>query len=203
MAAPTLRSMPASIWPSSRGSAQAYPICGIDCGPRARQHGAVIARVEPRRFTVKDYHCMTDTHILTEADRVELIDGEIVPVTWISRRRAPCVAQFTRRLTQALGDRALVWPRNTIRLPSHSEPPARRRDPAASLGSLSPPPLARRRRPLAHRSRQRLVSVSGGTTPLNERGVVHRFHRSNALPAQTRAPGDFRAQRSTVSLFSQ
>jgi Uma2 family endonuclease len=84
----------------------------------------VIAKVEPsrRRFTMEEYHRMAHAGILTEADRVELIDGEIVQATSIGRRHAVCVAQLTRRLTQALGDRALVWSQTPIRLPRDSEP---------------------------------------------------------------------------------
>jgi Uma2 family endonuclease len=84
----------------------------------------VIAKVDPsrRRFTVEEYQRMAHAGILTEADRVELIDGEIVQATSIGRRHAACVAQLTRPLTQALGDRALVWPQNPVRLPRDSEP---------------------------------------------------------------------------------
>jgi len=84
----------------------------------------VITHVElsRRRFTVDEYHRMAHTGILTEADRVELIDGEIVQATSIGRRHAVCVAQLTRLLTQAVGDRALVWPQNPVRLPRDTEP---------------------------------------------------------------------------------
>jgi Uma2 family endonuclease len=65
---------------------------------------------------------MAHTGILTEADRVELIDGEIVQATSIGRRHAACVALLTRRLTEAVGDRALVWTQNAVRLPRDTEP---------------------------------------------------------------------------------
>lgn len=65
---------------------------------------------------------MAHVGILTEADRVELIDGEIIQATSIGRRHAACVAQVTRHLTDALGDRVLVWPQNPIRLPRDTEP---------------------------------------------------------------------------------
>ena len=64
---------------------------------------------------------MAHEGILTETDRVELIDGEIIQATSIGRRHSASVAQLTRRLTQALGERALVWPQNPVRLPPDTE----------------------------------------------------------------------------------
>jgi Uma2 family endonuclease len=75
-----------------------------------------------RRFTVEEYHLMVHAGILTEMDRVELIDGEIIQATSIGRRHAACVAQLTRHLTRALADRAVVWSRNPVRLPRDTEP---------------------------------------------------------------------------------
>ena len=84
----------------------------------------VLARIDlpRRRFTVEDYHRMVETGILTERDRVELIEGEIVEMTAIGRLHAACVAELNRRLDRAIGDRGLVWPQNPIRLPGNTEP---------------------------------------------------------------------------------
>lgn len=84
----------------------------------------VLARVElpRRRFTVEEYHRMAEAGILTEDDRVELIEGEIVQMTPIGQRHAATVARLTRRLVPAVADRALVWPQNPIRLPRDTEP---------------------------------------------------------------------------------
>ena len=53
---------------------------------------------------------MAEIGILTERDRVELIDGEIVEMTPIGHHHAACVHAVSALLTRALGDRALVWP---------------------------------------------------------------------------------------------
>ena len=48
-----------------------------------------------RRFTVEEYHEMVRAGILSEDDRLELIDGEIVEMTPIGRRHALCVYRIT------------------------------------------------------------------------------------------------------------
>ena len=45
-----------------------------------------------RRFTVDEYQHMAQAGILTEDDRVELLDGEIVEMTPIGFPHAACVA---------------------------------------------------------------------------------------------------------------
>ena len=84
----------------------------------------VLAKVElpRRRFTVEEYHRMAKAGILTEDDRVELIEGEIVQISPIGPRHTACVIVLNRRLILALGDRALVSPQNPIRLLLDTEP---------------------------------------------------------------------------------
>jgi hypothetical protein len=47
--------------------------------------------VATRRFTVDEYHRMMEAGILTEDDRVELLDGEIVLMSPIGNDHANCV----------------------------------------------------------------------------------------------------------------
>ena len=75
-----------------------------------------------RRFTVDEYLHMTRTGILTERDRVELLDGDIVEMTPIGRRHAACVAALLRVLLGEVGSRAMVWPQGPIRLSDRSQP---------------------------------------------------------------------------------
>ena len=75
-----------------------------------------------RRFTVDEYLHMAQAGILTEEDRVELLDGEIVEMTPIGFPHAGCVAALLRVLVTGVGMRAVVWPQQPIRLSERSLP---------------------------------------------------------------------------------
>ena len=79
-------------------------------------------RVVKRRFTVEEYHRMAQAGILTEDDRVELIEGEIIETAPIGSRHAACVNRLNRLFSQSVGDRAMISVQNPIRLGVHSEP---------------------------------------------------------------------------------
>jgi Uma2 family endonuclease len=80
---------------------------------------AVAAR---RRFTVDEYHRMAEAGILTEDDRVELIDGEVVQMSPIGARHAAAVKRCNRALSRAVGDRALVSVQDPVDLDPYNEP---------------------------------------------------------------------------------
>ena len=75
-----------------------------------------------RRFTADDYQRMGQVGILSEDDRVELIDGEVVAMTPIGPRHNACVTSATRALVRAAGDDALVQPQGSVRLDLYHEP---------------------------------------------------------------------------------
>jgi Uma2 family endonuclease len=75
-----------------------------------------------RRFTVDEYHRMAETGILTPDDRVELLDGQIVPMTPIGVRHAACVTALTNLLAPAMVGRGLLSPQNPVRLDRFGEP---------------------------------------------------------------------------------
>ena len=60
------------------------------------------------RFTVDEVHRMGEAGILSEDDRVELIDGEIVEMPPIGSRHATCVRRLDRWLQKLVGDDAVV-----------------------------------------------------------------------------------------------
>jgi Uma2 family endonuclease len=75
-----------------------------------------------RRFTVRDYHQMTEAGILTEDDRVELIDGEIIEMTPVGGRHVACVSRLARLLIRRLGNDAVVNIQSPVQLGEHEEP---------------------------------------------------------------------------------
>lgn len=75
-----------------------------------------------RRFSVEEYHRMTRAGILSEDDRVELIEGEIMEMAPIGSRHAACVDRLNRLFSQRAGEWAIVRVQNPIRLGEHSEP---------------------------------------------------------------------------------
>ena len=79
-------------------------------------------REERRRFTVEEYHRMADSGILTEDDRVELIDGEVIEMAPIGSAHAAHVRHLDRLLHERLEDQAIVSVQNPLRLGDRSEP---------------------------------------------------------------------------------
>ena len=73
-------------------------------------------------FTTTKYEEMVSVGILTEEDKVELINGEIVEMTPISSAHAAVVDRLTRMLVQGSGLYAIVRVQSPIRLDEHSEP---------------------------------------------------------------------------------
>ena len=75
-----------------------------------------------RRFTVTEYYAMADAGILTENDRVELLDGDIIHMTPIGDWHAASVNRFTDLLHTPLKGRVVYISQNPTRLDDVSEP---------------------------------------------------------------------------------
>src|SRR5215212_7511527 len=97
---------------------EALPPGGYD----SRRRPAMTLTPTKRRFTVHDYERMGQAGILTEDDRVELIDGVIIQMSPIGSRHAGTVARCSKRFEQRFGDVALVFVQSPVRLGEHDEP---------------------------------------------------------------------------------
>jgi Uma2 family endonuclease len=79
-------------------------------------------QVEKWVFTVDEYHRMSEAGILSEADRVELIEGEIIKMSPIGKQHAACVKRLNAILSRKAGDAAIISVQDPIRLDDYSEP---------------------------------------------------------------------------------
>ena len=72
-------------------------------------------------FTVTDFERMAETGILSENDRLELIEGEIIEMSPIGSRHAACVDRFNE-LIVGLRLNVIVRVQSSIRLDDYSQP---------------------------------------------------------------------------------
>ncbi|MGP1386461.1 MAG: Uma2 family endonuclease [Thainema sp.] len=75
-----------------------------------------------KKFTVGQYHQMIESGILTDRDRVELLQGEIIEKSPIGMQHAACVDRMNELLVRELVGRAIVRVQNPIQLSTRSEP---------------------------------------------------------------------------------
>lgn len=80
------------------------------------------AALSRRRFTIDDYHRMAEAGVLSEDDRVELLEGEVIVMSPIGNRHAACVERLVDRLKAAVSGRAMVRAQNPVVLSPDSEP---------------------------------------------------------------------------------
>jgi Uma2 family endonuclease len=75
-----------------------------------------------RPLTVAEYHRMGEVGILTEDDRVELIEGELVAMSPIGSNHSGTVNALASRLFAVVGERGVVAVQNPVQLDNLSEP---------------------------------------------------------------------------------
>jgi Uma2 family endonuclease len=100
------------------GTADGLLIAGQD---DANVEGARIVEIMPveivrRRFDVDEYIRMAQAGILSEHDRVELINGEVVAMTPVGPRHNAAISRAARAIITAVGDRAIVQNQGSIQL---------------------------------------------------------------------------------------
>jgi Uma2 family endonuclease len=82
----------------------------------------MVISAKKKLFTVDEYYEMARVGILTETDRVELIEGEIVEMSPIGSRHQAIVDKLNAIFVNAVGDRALVRIQGPLRLADITEP---------------------------------------------------------------------------------
>jgi Uma2 family endonuclease len=126
------------------------------------------------RFTVDDYHRMGQVGILSEDDRVELIEGEVLEMSPIGGPHMTCVNFLNRFLVNLVGSSLVVSVQNPVRLGGHTEP-----QPDVSL--LKPEVLANGRNVPTPAEVVAVLEVSD-TTPRYDRGVKLPRYAAACIP---------------------
>jgi Uma2 family endonuclease len=81
----------------------------------------MIGSARTRPFSVGEFHRMAEVGILKEDDRVELINGEIIPMTPIGPQHAACVNWLARLLIQRVPADIVVYVQNPLQLANDIE----------------------------------------------------------------------------------
>lgn len=85
----------------------------------------VSPRVPVRRFSLEEYHQLIEIGFFRDDERLELIEGILVPMPPMSSRQAACIRKLQNRFTIDLRDRAVVsvqLPLTITRRTSEPEP---------------------------------------------------------------------------------
>ena len=75
-----------------------------------------------RKLTIAEYYRMGEAGILSEDDRVELIEGELIAMAPIGSDHSGTVNGLTRLLVLNVGNGGVVAVQNPVRLSDHTEP---------------------------------------------------------------------------------
>lgn len=80
------------------------------------------ANVERYPITTDLYHQMIEKGVLTENDKIELLEGEFIKMSAIGPRHLSSVARLVRYLVPQILDTAVVSPQGPVELGQFSEP---------------------------------------------------------------------------------
>ena len=78
--------------------------------------------VDRRTFTVDEYHQMAESGILTEDDRVELINGEIIAMSPINSPHASVVDRISNFFMGELDQPVIIRVQSPLQISEYSEP---------------------------------------------------------------------------------
>ncbi|WNZ47449.1 Uma2 family endonuclease [Leptolyngbya boryana CZ1] len=75
-----------------------------------------------KRFTIEEYHRLTELGFFQEDDHIELIRGQLIHMAAKGKAHETCNRKLLRELPRLLGDRATLQNQSPITLPNDGEP---------------------------------------------------------------------------------
>jgi Uma2 family endonuclease len=83
---------------------------------------SVVSLPERTRISADRYQKMVETGVLTQYDRVELVDGDMLNMAPIGTQHSAATDRLTRLFVLAAGDSAIVSPGRSVKLGDYSVP---------------------------------------------------------------------------------
>jgi Uma2 family endonuclease len=77
---------------------------------------------QAKRFTLDEYHRLTELGFFHEDDHIELINGEIIQMVSKGTAHETCLRKLWKELPKLVGDRATLQSQAPIAVPPNSEP---------------------------------------------------------------------------------
>ncbi|MEH1904432.1 MAG: Uma2 family endonuclease [Nostoc sp.] len=77
---------------------------------------------QTKRFTLDEYHRLTELGFFHQDNHIELINGEIIEMAAKGTAHETCLRNLLRELPKIIGDRATLQSQAPIALPPNSEP---------------------------------------------------------------------------------
>ncbi len=84
--------------------------------------GSIPISIPTFNFSVESYHKLIDAGVFKPTDKVELIEGKIIPRSSVNSPHAACVRRLGNILRGIFGNTAIISEQNPITLSNHSEP---------------------------------------------------------------------------------
>jgi Uma2 family endonuclease len=78
--------------------------------------------IQAKRFTLEEYHKLTEIGFFHEDDRIQLINGELVEMVAKGKAHETCLRNLLRELPKLIGNQATLQCQAPISIPPKSEP---------------------------------------------------------------------------------
>ncbi|MBS3028686.1 MAG: Uma2 family endonuclease [Dolichospermum sp. DET50] len=78
--------------------------------------------IQAKRFTLEEYHKLTEIGFLHEDDHVQLINGELIEMVSKGTAHETCLRSLLRQLPKLIGNQATLQCQAPISIPPKSEP---------------------------------------------------------------------------------